>query len=110
MSNSIVFYHGRDDVVHIVDPDAVPHFNELPPLFQIVVAVMKAGYQGIVVDEKRLANGRVMHFLSVVQGTPEGNVLQDLMADANAGKPLPSIDNVLAQLRAQYDEIGERHE
>lgn len=110
MSNSIVFYHGRDDVIYVIDPEAVPHSDELPPLFDVVIAMIKAGYQGVVVDEKRLNNGRVMHCLSIVEGTPEGTALQDLMAIANAGKPLPSIDSVLAQLRAQYDEIGERHE
>jgi len=40
MSKSIVFYHDRDDVVHIVDPDLVTHFDELPPLFDIVAAVL----------------------------------------------------------------------
>lgn len=110
MSNSTVFYHGRDDVIHIVDPDLARHFDELPPVFDIVVAVMNAGYNGVVVDEKRLNNGRFIHFLSVAQGTPEGNAIQNLMADANAGKPLPSVDCVLAQLKAMYEEIGDRND
>ena len=110
MSKSIVFYHGRDDVVHIIDPDLVTHFDELPPLFDIVAAVMNPGYKGVVVDEKRLANGRFMHCLSVVHGTHEGNVIQDLMTVANTGKPLPSVDCVLAQLKTLYEEIGERYE
>ena len=45
MSNSIVFYNGRDDVVQMVDPDGLPHFDELPPLFDFVAAVINAGYK-----------------------------------------------------------------
>ncbi len=110
MSNSIVFYHGRDDVIYVIEPESVPHSDELPPLFEIVIAMIKAGYQGVFVDEKRLTNGRVMHCLSIVEGTPEGTALQDLMAKANAGKPLPSVDSVLKQLKALYEGIGERHD
>lgn len=104
MSNSLVFYLDRYGVVHIVDPDAVPHFDEHPPLLEIVVAVIKAGYVGVVLDEERLANGRFMHCLSVVLGTPEGNVIQDLVADSDAGKTLPSADSVLTQIKVLYEE------
>ena len=88
MSNSIVYYHGRDDSVHIIDPDALPHFNELPPLFDIVVAVINAGYKGVVVD------------LSVNQGTPEGQIIQELAAQDS--KQLPSIKLVLEQIEKRY--------
>jgi len=51
-----------------------------------------------------------MHCLSVAHGTHECNVIQDLMTVANTGKPLPSVDCVLAQLKTLYEEIGERYE
>jgi len=108
MSNSIVFHHGRDDTVHIIDPDGLPHFDELPPLFDIVVAVINAGYKGVVVDEKKLASGRFIIGLSVIKGTPEGQIIQDLAA--KDGKQLPSIGIVLEQIKNQYAVSGGHHD
>jgi len=109
MSKSIVFYHGRDDVLHIVDPETLPHFNDHPPVFDFVFAIIKAGYLGVVVDEKQLANGRFIHCLSVNQGTPEGRVIQGLVTAVNDGEPLPSIELVMAQIKKLYNEIGGCH-
>ena len=75
MSDSLVFYHDRNDSLQIVDPDAVPHFDD-HPLIGFVVAVIKAGYLGVVVDEKQLSNGRFFLCLSVNQETPEGQIIQ----------------------------------
>jgi|Laugresbdmm110dd_1035094.scaffolds.fasta_scaffold35483_3 hypothetical protein len=110
MSDSIVFYHGRDDVLHIIDPDGLPHFDEHPPIIDIVVAVINAGYAGVFVDEKKLSNGRFILGLSVNQGTPEGQVIQNLVSAADAGKQLPSIGFVLEQIKNQYAVSGGHHE
>ena len=110
MSNSFVWLHGRDDALYVIDPEALPHFDEHPPVFDIVIAVINAGYKGVVVDEKRLANGRFLLCLSVIEATPEGNVIKNLVANANNGKQLPSVEGVLAQLKTLYEEIGVSHE
>jgi hypothetical protein len=108
MSDSIVFYHGRDDALHIIDPDGLPHFDELPPLFELVVAVINAGYKGVVVDEKQLANGRFFLGLSVDQGTPEGQIIQALAV--HDCKRLPSIELVLKQIENKYALNGGNYE
>ena len=109
MTNTIVLYHDRNDDVHVIDPDALPHFDKLPPVLDIVCAVINAGYRGLAVDEKQLANGRFMLAFSANQGTPEGQIVQTLMLDAASGKPLPSIEFVLAQIKERYDELGRSH-
>ena len=110
MSKSIVFYHGRDEVVRIIDPDRLPHFDKLPPLFDFVVAVINAGYKGVVVDEKQLANGRFILVLNVNQDSPEGQIMQNLARSADAGKSLPSIESVLEQIEHKYASSGSNYE
>jgi len=102
MSDSIVFYHGRDDVLHVIDPDSLPHFDKHPPLIDFVIAVINAGYKGVAVDEKKLANGRFILCLSVNHETPEGQIIQALAMAANAGKSLPSIQFALEQIEKIY--------
>jgi hypothetical protein len=64
MSKSLVLFHGRDDNLYVVDPDCVPHFDDIPPLLKIAAAIIQAGYGGVIIDEKQLLNGRVIHCLS----------------------------------------------
>lgn len=109
MSNSIVIYYGRDDVMRLVDPDALPHFDDFPPLLDIVISVINAGYKGVVVDEKQLSNGRFTIGLSIVKGTPEGQIIQDLSVAVNEGKELPSIEFVMEQINKKYNERGLLH-
>jgi hypothetical protein len=110
MSNSIVLYHGRDDALHVIDPDGLTHYDDLPPVFNIVIAVINAGYRGVLIDEKRLANGRFMHCLNAAEGTPEGQVIKYLVSVADAGEQLPSIGLVLEQIKKLYDKLGDSHD
>jgi hypothetical protein len=110
MSNSIVFYHDRNDDLHVIDPEALPDFDEHPPVLDIVRAVMNAGYQGVAVDEKQLANGMFILASSADQSTPEGQIVGALALEVANGKPLPSIEFVLEQIKNHYDELGRGHE
>jgi hypothetical protein len=110
MNDSIVFYHDRNDVLHVVDPDATPHFEEHPPVFDIVCAVINAGYEGVVVDEKQLDNGQFLLGLSTNPCTPEGQIIEELVLAADDGVQMPSIALVLEQIKKQYDQLGGRNE
>jgi hypothetical protein len=110
MSNSIVFCHDRNDNLQIIEPDAVPHFEDHPPVIDIAIAVAKEGYKGVVFDEKQLANGEFLLVMSMNQITPEGQIIQELCLVADDGATLPPIDSVLSQIKKRYDEIGGRHE
>lgn len=103
MSNSIVLFHGRDDNLYVVDPDCIPHFDDIPPLLQIAAAIIQAGYGGVTIDEKQLLNGRVIHFLSTNSATPEGRILAGVSLANSAGKPLPSTAAILAAIRGEYN-------
>ena len=103
MSNSIVLYHGRDENLYVVDPDCIPHFDDIPPLLQIAAAIIQAGYAGVIVDEKQLSNGRFVHCLSTNSTTPEGRILAGVSVAHSAGKPLPSTADVMAAIRSWYD-------
>ncbi len=110
MSDSIVLYHARDDYLDTLDPDDVPHFDEHPPLLDIVCAVIKLGYKGVAIDEIQLANGRFIHSLSANEGTPEGQIIQSLALDNAAGMQLPSIPLVIEKIKKLYNDIGGSHE
>ena len=110
MNNSVVLYHGRDDNLYVVDPDCISHFDEHPPIIEIVIAVINAGYAGVFVDEKKLADGRFIICFGVDPETPEGQIIQVLMRGADTGKSLPSIQFVLEQIQKIYAlDKGEDH-
>ena len=106
MSNSVVLYHGRDDNLYVVDPDCIPHFDDMPPLLQIAAAIIQAGFNGVIVDEKQLSNGRFVQYLASNSATPEGRILADVSGVLNAGMPLPSTATVLESIRKEYDKCG----
>lgn len=106
MSKSVVLYHGRDDNLYVVDPDCIPHFDDAPPLLVIAAAIIDVGYDGVIVDEKKLSNGRFVHCLATNSATPEGRVLAGVSEAHSAGKPLPSISAVMAAIRREYDRCG----
>ena len=110
MNDSIVFYHDRNDVLRVVDPDTTPHFDDHPPVFDIVCAVIMAGYKGVVVDEKQLADGRFILGLSTNPSTPEGQIIEELVLAASNGEDLPSIAITLARIKKQYQQLGGHHE
>ena len=106
MSKSVIFYHGRDDNLYVVNPDCIPHFEDTPPLLRIAAAIIDVGYHGVIVDEKLLSNGRFVHCLATNSATPEGRILAELSVAHSEGKPLPSTAAVMAAIRREYDRCG----
>lgn len=106
MSNSLVLMHSRANDLHIIDPDEIPHTDDLPPLLLIAVAVIKAGYTGVAVDELKLSNGRIVHSVELNLETPEGKIFQKLSAVLESGRPLPEANTVLEAIRLVYESIG----
>jgi hypothetical protein len=106
MSNSIVFYHGRDDSLYIVDPDCLPNFDDAPPLLCIAAAIIHAGYVGVIIDEKKLLNGRFIHCLSTNFATPEGRIFAGLAEALSDGKTVPSSAAVLESIQREYHRYG----
>lgn len=109
MSDSLVLVHSRSNDLHIVDPDAIPHSEELSPLLQLAVEVIKAGHKGVAIDELKLKNGRFVYSLEGDLATPEGAVMQKLSTALDEGRPLPNAVTVLEAIRRIY-ERGEVHE
>ena len=106
MSDSVVFFHGRDNVLHVIDPDCVKHSDDITPLQEIVVAVINAGYRGVVVDEKRLANGRFFSCISTNFSTPEGQILQEITKAVEQGHSAPSVNQALETIAKRYAQLG----
>ncbi len=105
MSKSIAFYYGRDDVFHVIDTDNLPIAQNLQ-VIDFVVAVINAGFNGVVVDETKLSDGRFIQCISANQDTPEGQIVQALAITADLGKPMPSIDFVLEKIKKIYADLG----
>ena len=99
MSDSLVYALSRSGEVQVVDPDDVPHTDDLSPLMQIAVALFAAGYTGIAVDELKLSNGRFIRSLDADLATPEGRVIQDLWSIEKFGGSLPAAQTVLDWLQ-----------
>jgi hypothetical protein len=106
MSNSIVFYHDHGDVMHIIDPDALPHHDTIHPLLDIAVAVINAGYAGVRIDECRLSNGRYMQCLNVNHATPEGRILDAIGTEFASSGDWPLPDAVVDLIRKYYISKG----
>lgn len=106
MSDSVVMYVDRGNVMHVVDPDSLPHTDYLSPIMVIAVAIINAGYEGVLVDEKRLQNGRCFQALNVNMATPEGRILADVSEDNARGKLPPSSRIVLERIRNAYGAKG----
>ena len=105
MSDSLVFFHGRDNVLHVIDPDCVKHSDDITPLQEIVIAVINAGYRGVVVDEKQLANGQYICCISSDFSTPEGQILQEISMAVEQGQPAPSVNQALGIIAKRYVEV-----
>lgn len=103
MSDSLVFVRSRSNELHIVDPEAIPHSDELSPLLQLAVDVIKAGYKGVAIDELKLKNGRYVYSLEGDLATPEGAVMQKLSMALDEGRPLPNAATVLEAIRRIYE-------
>lgn len=109
MSDSLVFVHSRSNELHIVDPDAIPHSDDLSPIMQLAGEVIKAGHKGVAIDELKLKNGRYLYSLEVDLTSPEGLVIQKLSTALDAGRPLPNSPTVLEAIRRIYEKC-ERYE
>lgn len=109
MSDSLVFVHSRSNELHIVDPEAIPHSDELSPLLQLAVDVINAGHKGVAIDELKLKNGRFVYSLEGDIATPEGAVMQKLSNELEKGRPLPTAATVLEAIRRIYEKC-EKHE
>lgn len=103
MSDSLVFVHSRSNELHIVDPAAIPHSDDLSPLLQLAVEVIKAGHKGVAIDELKLKNGRYVYSLESDIATPEGSVMQKLSTALDDGRPLPNAPTVLEAIRRIYE-------
>jgi hypothetical protein len=104
MSDSLLFVYSRSNDLHIVDPDAIPHSDELSPLMQLAVEVIKAGHKGIAIDELKLKNGRFVYSLEGDISTPEGAVMRKLSTALDEGRPLPNAATVLEAIRRIYEQ------
>ena len=103
MSDSLLFVHSRSNDLHIVDPDAIPHSDDLSPIMQLAGEVIKAGYEGVAIDELKLKNGRYVYSLEGDLATPEGVVMQKLSNALEQGRPLPNAATVLEAIRRIYE-------
>lgn len=102
MSDSLILRFNRAEELHIIDPDDVPHFDDLPPLLEIAAAIIIEGYKGVAIDEIKLSNGRFFQAVDVNLGTPEGAILQHLQQIVDAGGVLPAPDLVVRAIREHY--------
>lgn len=103
MSDSLVFYWDRGDVMHIVDPDGLKHFDNLPPLMLIAIEIINAGYKGVAIDEQLMSNGRYFQALNIDLASHEGEMLHTLQ---DLGTNLPPVNVVLEALKIAYAEDG----
>ena len=107
MSDSLLFYHRRDNKLQIIDPDCLQHYDEEDePLTTIVVEIIRAGYRGVIADEIRLSNGRVAHCINAINTLPEGRILSELCTANAQGQPFPPYEDVLARIREEYVKHG----
>ena len=103
MSDSLLFVNSRSNDLHIVDLDAIPHSDDLSPIMQLAGEVIKAGYEGIAIDELKLKNGRYVYSLEVNLSTPDGVVIQKLSTALDEDRPLPNAPTVLEAIRRIYE-------
>lgn len=106
MSDSFVFFQGRENDLHVIDPDCVKHSDDITPLQKLVIAVINAGYRGVVVDEKRLANGIFLSCISIDFSTPEGHILQEIAMAVEQGQPAPAVNQALEIIAKRYAQEG----
>ena len=110
MSDSLLFVHSRSNDLHIVDPDAIPHSDDLSPIMQLAGEVIKAGYEGVAIDELQRQNGKFVLSMEVDLATPEGVVMQKLSTALEEGRPLPNAATVLEAIRhiyVKYERYGQ---
>ena len=100
MTKSMIFYLDRSDTVQVIDPSSLPHSDDVNPLMLIAAAVINAGFDGVIIHEQRLANGRYFQALNTNIATPEGRILEALSKLEPAKLPTPKA--VLEDIRRAY--------
>ncbi len=100
--NSLLAYRDRGDVIHIVDADALPHTDGLAPITLVAIAIINAGYKGVIVDSYRMANGRYLHALNVDLATIEGRFLR--LLEATNRSTWPSPEEFVQIIRDAYED------
>lgn len=75
---------------------------------EVCIAILNAGYQGVDLVERRLANGRYVQSISYQPGSPEGEVYAEVCRAADEGYLVP-IDQVLAAIKQIYNQDGGHH-
>ena len=100
MTKSVIVYLDRSDTVQIIDPSSLPHSDDVNPLMLIAAAVINAGFDGVIIHEQRLANGRYFQALNTNIATPEGRILTALYKVEPAKLPTPKA--VLEDIRRAY--------
>jgi hypothetical protein len=103
MDKSLIFYWDRTNCLNIVDSGAIPHFNNGHPVLNIIVDIINAGYQGVIIDEKRLSNGKYVHALSVDLNSPEGVAVSAIQKSFEANEPLPTSREVIESINHIYE-------
>lgn len=102
MNDSVIFYWDRGSGLHIMESDDLPHFDTEPPLMLHAVALINAGFEGVAIDQTRLANGRYFQALNVDTASPEGQMMQALHERHQAGFKLPLPEVVVQFVRDEY--------
>ena len=80
----------------------IPHFDDGHPVLNIVVDIINAGYEGVVIDEQRLSNGRYFHALNANLATPEGRIVSGLQSSFEAGEEIPTAREVIEAINHAY--------
>ncbi len=104
MKSSILYYLDRSGTLKVIDSSSLSHTDDLSPIMNIAVAVIRAGYDGVVIDQHRMANGRYFQALNTNIATPEGRILTDLCKLDPAALPTPKA--VLAEILQAYQHGG----
>jgi hypothetical protein len=98
--------------VTICDPATVPRIEDDPSAnhrAEVCIAILNAGYEGIDLVERRLANGRYVQSISYLPDSPEGEVYEEVCRAADEGILVP-VKQVLAAIKQLYIQAGGHHD
>ena len=98
---TLLAYRDRADVIRLIDPETLPHTDGLAPITLVAVAIINAGYKGVIVDSHRMANGRYLHALYVDLATIEGRFMKLLELLDQSDFPTP--EEVVQIIRTAYE-------
>ena len=76
------------------DLDSWPDVTAITEVMATIAEILTRGYQGIVVEDYRLADGRIVSKFFVNLDTPEGRVVPTLLQLAKAGRSLPPKESI----------------